>query len=131
MDFLQLMIKFFNFLVRLAFCSLLFSACDAKPPADMTDPGQLIYLGYTNKQANCSRCHGAQGQGGMFGPKIRGVLQKKGARHVREMILYGDEDGEDKMPPLADELSAEQVTQVLQFLSTWQDSSATARPAPE
>lgn len=88
----------------------------------MTDPGQLIYLGYTNKEANCSRCHGEEGQGGMFGPKIRGVLQKKGAEYVRETIQFGK--GDDEMPALAGQLNAEQIEQVIRFLSMWNDSSA-------
>ena len=101
---------------------LLFTACDSRPPAHMTDPGQLIYLGYTNPEANCSRCHGEEGQGGMFGPKIRGVLQKRGAEFVRETIRHGKGEDDDRMPALAEHLSAEQIEQVLRFLSTWSDS---------
>lgn len=97
-------------------------SCEARPPAHITDPGQLIYLGYINKQANCSRCHGEEGQGGMFGPNIRGVLQKKGADYVRETILLGK--GEDEMPALAEELTAEQIEQVIRYLAAWGDSSA-------
>ncbi len=111
-----------------ALCALLFASCAPKPPAHMNDPGQLIYLGYTNKEANCSRCHGEEGQGGMSGPKIRGVLQKKGADHVRETIRHGKGEGDDKMPALGEQLTAEQIEQVIRFLATWSDSSHTSSP---
>jgi mono/diheme cytochrome c family protein len=112
------------FFFLFSFCFLLLSSCDPKPPAHLTDPGQLIYLGYTNKEANCSRCHGEEGQGGMSGPKIRGVLQKKGADHVREMIRHGKGEGDDKMPALGEQLTGEQIEQVIRYLSTWSDSAS-------
>jgi hypothetical protein len=59
----------FSFLSFYLFC------CKSGPPPGMTDPGELIYFGYVNQQAQCSRCHGDEGQGGMFGPKIHGALQ--------------------------------------------------------
>jgi mono/diheme cytochrome c family protein len=111
-----------------SFCLLLFSSCAPKPPAHITDPGQLIYLGYTNKEANCSRCHGEEGQGGMTGPKIRGVLQKKGPDHVRETIRNGKGEGDDRMPGLGEQLNGEQIEQVVRFLATWSDSGNTTSP---
>jgi mono/diheme cytochrome c family protein len=64
----------------------------------------------------------------MFGPKIRGVLQKKGADYVRETVRLGKGEGDDRMPALADELTGEQIEQVLRFLATWRDSSKTSSP---
>ncbi len=64
----------------------------------------------------------------MFGPKIHGVLQKKGAEYVRETIRQGKGEGDNRMPALADQLSAEQIAQVIRFLSTWSDSSSTLSP---
>ena len=99
-------------------------ACEAKPPAHVTDPGHLTYLGFTNRDAQCSRCHGDEGQGGMFGPKLRGIVQRKGADYVRKTILHGKGEGDDAMPPLSDKLTSEQIDQVIAFLATWKDSTA-------
>ena len=91
----------------------------------MTDPGELIYFGYVNKQAQCSRCHGDAGQGGMFGPKIYGAVQKLGVDSVRAIIHNGRGEGDTRMPGLAEELTLEQIEQVITYLQTFQD---TAKP---
>ncbi|MGH7457364.1 MAG: c-type cytochrome [bacterium] len=90
----------------------------------MTDPGELIYFGYVNKQAQCSRCHGDEGQGGMFGPQIRGAVQKLGVDSVRAIIAHGRGEGDKRMPGLAKELTSSQIEQVIGFLRTWEDSVA-------
>ncbi|MDZ7310804.1 MAG: cytochrome c [candidate division KSB1 bacterium] len=87
----------------------------------MTDPGELIYHGYVNKHAQCSRCHGEHGQGGMFGPKIRGAVQKLGADSVRAIISDGKGKGEQRMPGLAKELTSLQIEQVIRFLQRWDE----------
>jgi len=96
--------------------------CAAEPPKDITDPGQLTYLGFVNREVNCSRCHGPEGSGGMFGPKIHDVMRRKSRDYVRDVILYGKGEDNDGMPPFAQHLTAEQVEQVINFLATWVDS---------
>ena len=98
--------------------------CEAQPPAHVTDPGHLTFLGFTNREVQCSRCHGDEGQGGMFGPTLRGVVQKHGGGYVRKTILYGKGKGDDSMPAFKDQLTEEQIDQVIKFLSTWHDSAA-------
>ncbi len=88
----------------------------------MTDPGELIYFGYVNKQAQCSRCHGDEGQGGMFGPQIRGAVKKFGVDSVRAIIIHGKGEGDKRMLGLAKELTPAQIEQVIGFLRTWEDS---------
>jgi mono/diheme cytochrome c family protein len=104
-----------------AFSFFLF-CCESGPPPGMTDPGELIYFGYVNKQAQCSRCHGDEGQGGMFGPKIHDAMQRLGADSVRAIIQNGKGEGDRRMPGLADELTPEQIEQVIAFLRTWGDT---------
>ncbi len=88
----------------------------------MTDPGELIYYGYVNKQAQCSRCHGDEGQGGMFGPKISGAVGKLGVERVRAIITEGKGEGDKRMPEMEKELTPEQIEQVIGFLRRWEDS---------
>jgi len=97
----------------------------------MTDPGALIYYGYINKDAQCSRCHGDEGQGGMFGPAIRDAAQKLGIDSARAVIINGRGKGDKRMPDFEEELTAAQIEQVLRFFQTWRitapvDSVATS-----
>lgn len=96
--------------------------CAAEPPKDITDPGQLTYLGFVHREVNCSRCHGPEGTGGMFGPKIHEVMRRKSRAYVRDVILHGKGEEDDAMPGFAEQLTPEQVEQVIDFLATWVDS---------
>jgi mono/diheme cytochrome c family protein len=104
------------------FCLCLF-ACSPSPPPDITDPGQLIYLGYADKYAQCSRCHGQEGQGGMFGPSLRGSVKKIGVDSARQVIRFGRGAGDNRMEGFDGKLSSLQIEQVISFISTWTDSS--------
>lgn len=116
----------FQFSMLLLFAVIALLACEAEPPAHVKDPGQLIFLGFgKDREVQCSRCHGEEGTGGMFGPKLRGVVQRKGAERVREVIRHGViEEGEEEMPPFGGKLSEEEIEQVIRFLATWEDSVA-------
>jgi mono/diheme cytochrome c family protein len=109
--------------VYFSFLSLSLFCCESGPPPGMTDPGELIYFGYVNKEAQCSRCHGDEGQGGMFGPEIRGALQKFGVDSVRAIITHGKGKGDKRMPGMAQELAPEQIEQVIGFLQRWENSA--------
>lgn len=97
-------------------------ACSSTPPPDITDPGQLIYLGYADKDVQCSRCHGPGGQGGMFGPSLRGSVRRLGVDSARQIIRFGRGAGDKRMEGLEGELSTLQIEQVIAFIKTWQDS---------
>ena len=120
----QLTIVNCQLLVAVALISLL--ACEAEPPAHIKDPGHLTYLGFgRNREVQCSRCHGEEGTGGMFGPKLRGTVQRKGEERVRAIIQHGViEEGEEEMPPFMQHLTSEEIEQVIRFLATWEDSVA-------
>ena len=104
---------FFVFLSFFLFC------CSSGPPPEMTDPGALIYYGYVSQDAQCSRCHGDEGQGGMFGPSIRDIMQKRSVERVRDIIANGKGEGDKKMPDFAGALTPAQIEQVIRFLQTW------------
>ena len=120
----QLTIVNCQLLVAVALISLL--ACEAEPPAHIKDPGHLTYLGFgRNREVQCSRCHGEEGTGGMFGPKLRGTVQRTGEERVRAIIQHGViEEGEEEMPPFMQHLTSEEIEQVIRFLATWEDSVA-------
>lgn len=104
--------------------ALFLLSCEAEPPAHIKDPGHLIFLGFgRDREVQCSRCHGEEGTGGMFGPKLRGIVQRKGEDYVRETIRRGVvEEGEEEMPPFAQKLSEEEIEQVIRFVATLTDS---------
>jgi len=104
-----------------------FIACNPSPPSDVTDPGQLIYLGYADKYAQCSRCHGQEGQGGMFGPTLHGGVKKLGADSVRQIIRFGRGAGNNRMEGFDEKLTPVQIEQVISFISTWADSTSSAK----
>lgn len=97
-------------------------ACSPEPPPDITDPGQLIYLGYADKYAQCSRCHGQEGQGGMFGPSLHGAVKKLGADSARQIIRWGRGAGDKRMEGFEEKLTPAQIEQVISFISGWKDS---------
>ncbi len=93
-------------------------ACGSTPPADITDPGQLIFLGYSNKEVNCARCHGQNGEGTDEGPDIRQSFRKFDEAALSTIILNGKGLGPDAMPPFADKLEPKSIEQVVVFLKT-------------
>ncbi len=95
-------------------------ACGSGPPADMTDPGQLLYFGYTKKAVNCARCHGPEGQGGMQAPDIRASFSKYGEDRIMDFIVEGKGDGKDGMPPMEIELSEAEMHEIIKFVKTLQ-----------
>jgi mono/diheme cytochrome c family protein len=109
-------------LSAMAFFSLCVLACSPSPPPDITDPGQLIYLGYADKNVQCSRCHGPEGQGGMFGPKLHGSVRKLGADSARHVIRFGRGVGDKRMEGFEGKLSPLQIEHVMAFIAAWSDS---------
>ncbi len=94
------------------------TSCASEPPPDMHDPGQLIFFGYADKDVNCSRCHGFEGQGSDDGPDLRRVFVKYSEEKVAAVILNGKGEGPDAMPSFGSQLSPEDVSNVVRFLHT-------------
>jgi mono/diheme cytochrome c family protein len=97
---------------------LLLLSCAADPPSDITDPGQLLFLGYAKKEVNCSRCHGAEGQGGQDAPDIRDAFSKHTENDIIFFIENGKGEGKDVMPALEGELTEAELRYLLRFLKT-------------
>ncbi|MCH8957759.1 cytochrome c [candidate division KSB1 bacterium] len=97
--------------------------CEAKPPADVTDPGQLLFLGYTKKEVNCARCHGQQGAGGPDAPDIRTLFKIYDEEMVAEIIEEGKGEGPHAMPPFETQLKEEEVNLLVKFLKSIQAES--------
>jgi mono/diheme cytochrome c family protein len=92
--------------------------CEAKPPEGVTDPGQLLYLGYLKKDVNCSRCHGPEGAGGTQAPDIRTVYRKLDQDTILDIIEYGKGEGSNAMPPFEGKLSETELRALLGFLKS-------------
>lgn len=105
-----------TFRIFILFGLLVAAGCKNEPPSDMTDPGQLLYSGYTKKDVNCARCHGPEGQGGMQAPDIRNVFDKFTEDEIADMIDEGKGQGEKAMPPFENKLSEAEVQLLIDFL---------------
>ena len=110
----------------LFFLLLFFTACEATPPADMTDPGQLLYFGYAKKDVNCSKCHGPEGKGGSQAPDMRRTFSKYSDQKIMDFILHGKGLGLDSMPAFEEKLTATDLQNLMLFIKSLQiDSTAT------
>jgi mono/diheme cytochrome c family protein len=120
---------FKNFAVAiLLFISMLTSACKPGPPPHITDPGQIIYLGYKDTYASCARCHGDEGQGSLQGPDIRKAIPDLSRKEIRKIIVFGKESDEyeEEMPALGEELTPEEIGFVIDFITHWGKIDSTA-----
>ena len=93
--------------------------CKPEPPPGMTDPGQIIYLGYKDTYYSCARCHGDEGQGSPDAPEIRNAVRELGRAEVREIIVFGKKKDDKKMPAFGEELTPEEITAVIDFITYW------------
>lgn len=96
--------------------ALLLLACQSQPPADVTDPGQLLFLGYAKDGVNCSRCHGPDGQGGTDAPELYKIFTKHDEPKVREIIREGKGLGKKSMPAFDEKLTPEELEALIKFL---------------
>ena len=96
------------------------TGCEAKPPTDITDPGQLLFLGFVKKEVNCARCHGQNGSGGPEAPDIRTVFKKYDKEMLAEIIEVGKGEGPDAMPPFEVKLNEEEINLLVKFLKSIQ-----------
>jgi mono/diheme cytochrome c family protein len=104
-------IEIVTLVVALAFVVALFanepgggSAGTAK-----SGPGYDVFL------ANCARCHGQAGQGGV-GPKLAGVVTTDFPDAQEEVAVV--RDGRASMPSFKNDLSANQIQDVVAYTRT-------------
>ncbi len=92
--------------------------CKTQPPAEVTDPGQLLFLGYAKDDVNCSRCHGPDGQGGTDAPELYKIFSKYDEQKVREIILEGKGLGKKTMPAFHEKLAPADLEALMKFLQS-------------
>jgi mono/diheme cytochrome c family protein len=78
--------------------------------AAKSGPGYDVYL------ANCARCHGQDGQGGV-GPKLAGGAVVKAFPNRADQIRLV-EDGEGTMPSFKGDLSPAEIQEVVDYTRT-------------
>ncbi|MCC6336782.1 MAG: cytochrome c [Myxococcales bacterium] len=90
------------------------SACAGVPlPREsLTDPGALLFNGYTKPKVDCFRCHNGNGQGASRGPNLAPRVPKKSDERLAKVIR----EGEGFMPKYKDDLTDEEVTQVIAWM---------------
>ncbi len=100
----------------------LLAALTATAPAQTPDAHAAEQAGAQLFHDNCARCHGANLEGTKKGPGLAEIHTKK--RWTEERITHQILNGEGKMPPFRDALSADQIQQLVAFLR------AENRPTP-
>ena len=94
-------------LAAVAFVVLLFAVGGSGTTYE--SPGAQIFA------ANCARCHGADGGGGI-GPQLAGEVRKDFPDLDDQIALVTG--GKGTMPAFGGDLSAEQIQQVVEFTRT-------------
>ena len=91
------------------FVIMLFAGGSGGGGGEASSPGAQIY------SANCARCHGADGGGGI-GPKLAGVVSKDFPEAADQIALVTG--GQGTMPGFGRDLSEEQIRQVVEYTRT-------------
>jgi len=68
------------------------------------------------KEANCSRCHGPEGNGGKLGPDLHGVFSKYSEEKIITIIREGKGEGREAMPAFEEQLTTDQIAELVRFL---------------
>lgn len=84
--------------------------------------GEAIY-----HSAGCQQCHGTDWTGTDRGPDLRGV----GKRLHRDELTRQIHEGGGGMPPFADALTTDQITQLVDFLETQKKAPKLAKHADQ
>jgi mono/diheme cytochrome c family protein len=103
--------------------SLLFSGCKSLPPgkplSSLTPEearGRAVFV------SACARCHNAYSQEALHGPSLAGVVRQQylpsGAPARDDRVLEVVLHGHNLMPPAGNDLSEEQLQDLLYYLHT-------------
>lgn len=88
---------------------LLGAACGAPVAEGDATRGEGLY------GANCAQCHGDDAKGGSAGEDLPGALAEDGFDEVFGVIKNGEGD---EMPAFGDQLSDEQIKDIIAWLET-------------
>lgn len=82
------------------------------PKDSLADPGALLFNGYTHEKVDCWRCHNGDGLGSAKGPGLALRVPKKSDERLAQVIR----EGKGRMPGFKDDLSDDEVTQLVAWL---------------
>jgi len=94
----------------LVFVVLLFANEPGTPYAATSSPGAAVFA------ANCARCHGSDGSGGI-GPQLSDGKVAQAFPDAADEVQFVTR-GRDGMPAFGDTLSPSQIEQVVQYTRT-------------
>lgn len=106
--------------------SLALSACAGMqvPREELSDPGALLFNGYTRPEVTCYRCHNGTALGSGKGPSLARRVPKHTAQEIFDTVRQGDK----KMPKFSPKkISDEELHQVI----AWLQATFPAAPAAE
>jgi mono/diheme cytochrome c family protein len=78
----------------------------------LSEPGALLFNGYTRDAVDCWRCHGGDGAGAARGPGLASRVPKKSDERLALIIR----EGKGTMPGFQRVLSDDEVTQLVAWL---------------
>lgn len=91
---------------------LLLSCAGAQTPRDrITDPGEMIFNGFTVADVDCYKCHKGDGSGTWRGPNLAEQVPKLSDAALEQAI----NDGPGMMPAFKGKLDAQQMS----VLTAW------------
>ena len=82
------------------------------PRDQVSDPGQLIFEGYTKSEVKCFECHDGSGLGTKYGPSLAKRVPNLTDVALRARIV----DGKGKMPSFKGKLSDPELDQLTAWL---------------
>lgn len=92
------------------------------PREQLSDPGALLFNGYTRSEVTCYRCHGGDALGSSRGPSLARRVPKHTAQELFEAVRQGDR----RMPKFGPgKISDDELSQVV----AWLQATFPAAPA--
>lgn len=85
------------------------------PREKLAAPGALLFNGYTNASLDCYSCHGGDGAGTSYGPKLAERVPKVDAARLTQVILDGSPVAPG-MPGYKGKLSQAELEQLVAWL---------------
>lgn len=82
------------------------------PKESLSDPGALLFNGYVHEKVDCWECHNGDGKGSPKGPSLVARVPKKSDERLVQVIR----EGKGRMPGFKDDLSDDEVTQLVTWL---------------
>ena len=106
--------------------ALIGAACAGAPIARdrLTDPGALLYNGYSNPAVDCYKCHGGDGSGAFLrGPGLADRVPSLTPEQIAEVI----QKGKGHMPSFSEKLTRTEIDQIV----AWLKASFPPPPSPK